>query len=198
MQQDGGFVYSSYSLGGNNLDDEMLQSLRSSSSDPFLKFYSAWDARGRQIRTDMVVDLHLAGINIGQYRDHRETRKVSKEVVIKETVIRPDSIVKEYATVHAKITTTRRTMSSDGLLRVNVRDAEGRWLWNENFSAAHHWSTEFSTYSGDARALSASDKNLVDRRPQFAPNDNEIVRCLIDEMKNNAQYRIRNYFNGLN
>ena len=197
MQQHGRFVYSSYAPGANNLDDEILRSLQVSTGDPFLKFYSSWDARARNIRTDMVVDMQLAGINIGSYHDHRQSRKVSKEVVIKETVIRPDSIVKEYAKVHATITTTHRTLASDALLRVNVRNADGQWLWNDHFSASHQWRTEFSSYTGDERALSSSDKDLVNRRPEFAPSDNEIVRCLIDELKNNAQYRIRNYFNGL-
>ena len=147
------------------------------------------------IRTDQVADMRLANINIGRYHDYRTTRRVSKEIVVREIVIRPDSIVKEYGWVYADITSTRRTMNSDAVLQVNVRDNDGGWLWNDNFNGNHNWSTEFATYTGDARALSASDKQLVDRRAEFAPTENEIMKCMLEQINNDALYRIKNYFN---
>ncbi len=195
MQQQGGYVYSSYNIGGNNLDDQLLRSLQYYSGNEFVKFYSAWDARSRQIRVDQEVLMQLGTIDIGRQHDNRSNRKVSKEIVVKEIVYRPDSIVKEYARVHANIITTRRTMSSNVMLQVNIRDADGRWLWNDNFTAQHNWVTEFATYNGDERALSDSDKLLVNRRQEFAPTESEIMRLLLEEIRNNAEYRIKNYFN---
>ena len=195
MQQQGGFVYSSYTIGGNNFDDQLIRNLQYSSGNEFVKFYSAWDARSQHIRVDQEVDMHLAAINIGRYYDNRSTRRVSKEIVVKETVYKPDSVVKEYANVYADITTTRRTMSSNALLQVNVRDADGHWLWNDNFNGDHNWSTEFAIYTGDARALSETDKQIINQRQEFAPGENEIMRCLLDQISNNALYRIKNYFN---
>lgn len=195
MQQQGGYVYSSYNIGGNNLDDQLLRSLQYYSGNEFVKFYSAWDARSRQIRVDQEVLMQLGTIDIGRQHDNRSNRKVSKEIVVKEIVYRPDSIVKEYARVHANIITTRRTMSSNVMLQVNIRDADGRWLWNDNFTVQHNWVTEFATYNGDERALSDSDKLLVNRRQEFAPTESEIMRLLLEEISNNAEYRIKNYFN---
>ncbi|MEO7984385.1 MAG: hypothetical protein ABI688_09905 [Bacteroidota bacterium] len=195
MQQQGGYVYSSYSVGGNNFDDQLIRNLQYSSGNEFVKFYSAWDARGRNIRTDQVVDMRLTTVNIGRYQDYRTSRKASKEVLVKETVIRPDSVVKEYGWVYADIISTRRTISSNAILQVSVKDNDGRWLWSDDFNANHGWSTEFATYTGDARALSASDKQLVDHRPGFAPTENEIMRSMLDQISNDAEYRIRNYFN---
>lgn len=195
MQQQGGYVYTSYNIGGNNLDDQLLRSLQYYSGNEFVKFYSAWDARSRQIRVDQEVLMQLGTIDIGRQHDNRSNRKVSKEIVVKEIVYRPDSIVKEYARVHANIITTRRTMSSNVMLQVNIRDADGRWLWNDNFTAQHNWVTEFATYNGDERALSDSDKLLVNRRQEFAPTESEIMRLLLEEISNNAEYRIKNYFN---
>ncbi len=194
MQQQGGYVYSSYTVGGDNLDDKLTRNLQYNSGNEFVKFYSAWDARSRNIRTDQVVDMRLATINIGRYHDYRTSRRVSKEVVIKERVIRPDSIVKEYGWVYADITTTRRTMVSDAILQVNVKDNDGHWLWSDNFSGNHNWSTEFASFTGDARALSETDRQLVDRRPDFAPTENEIMKCMLDEISNDALYRLKNYF----
>jgi len=195
MQQQGGFVYSSYTVGRNNFDDQLIRNLQYSSGNEFVKFYSGWDARSQNIRVDKEVEMIMAAVDIGRYRDDRSIRKVSKEIVVKETVYKPDSIVKEYAKVFATITTTRRRMHSDAVLQVNVRDENGRWLWSDNFAANHNWSTEFSAFTGDERALSESEKQLVNRRREFAPTEPEIMRCLMEEISNNALYRIRNHFN---
>lgn len=195
MQQQGGFVYSSYSVGGNNFDDQLIRSLQYNTGNEFLKFYSAWDARSQQIRTDQVVDMRLASFNMGRYRDYRTSRTVSKEIVVKEIVYKPDSVVREYAKVFADIITTRRTLNSDARLEVHVKDNQDRWLWSDLVNGHHDWSTEFATYTGDARALSESDKQLIDRRREFAPTESEITKCLLDQISADALNRIRNYFN---
>jgi tetratricopeptide (TPR) repeat protein len=195
MQQQGGYVYSSYTIGGENLDDQVLRNLQYSSGNEFVKFYSAWDARSKGIRTDQVVDMQFTHLNIGSYHDYNTTRRVSKEVVIKETVYKPDSVVKEYGKVYADITTTRRTMVSDARLQVNIRENDGGYLWSDYFTGNHNWSFEFASFRGDERALSDADKVLVDRRPQFGPSENEVMRHMIDEISSDAQYRIRNFFN---
>ena len=197
MQQQGGYVYSSYTVGGDNLDDQLIRNLQYSSGNEFIKFYSAWDARSRNVRIDQQVDMRMASANIGRYQDYRTNRRVSKEIVVKETTYKPDSVVKEYAKVYAEITTTRRTIASNAVLQVNVSDFNGRWLWNDNVIGNHNWSTEFATYKGDARAISESDKQLIDRRQEFGPSENEIMRLLLDQISNDAQYRIKNYFNRL-
>ena len=195
MEQQYGFRYSSYNNSYQNFDEHLLRNLQFNSGNEFLKFYSDWDARSRNLRADMVVDMRLSTMNIGRYFDDRSRRQVSKEVVIKEIVFRPDSVVKVYGKVVADITTTKRIMHSDAMLQVNVRDANGGWLWSDNINSNYSWNTEFATYTGDVRALSESDKQLVDRRQEQSPREEEIIRCLMDEINNNALYRIKNYFN---
>ncbi|HWR34230.1 MAG TPA: hypothetical protein VN451_11915 [Chitinophagaceae bacterium] len=193
MEQQYGYRYSSY----NNYqspDEQLLKNLRFHSGNEFVKFHSEWEARANNIRADQVVDMRLATLNIGRYFDYSTTRQVSKEVVIKEIVYRPDSVVKVYGKVYATITTTRRTMRSDAMLQINARDGNSRWLWNENVHANHNWETEFAGFTGDERALSESDKQLLNRRQEPPPREEEIIRCLMDEINTNAVYRIKNYF----
>ncbi len=66
MQQYGGYVYSSYTVGGDNLDDQLIRNLQYSSGNEFVKFYSAWDARSRNIRVDLELDMEPARINLGR------------------------------------------------------------------------------------------------------------------------------------
>jgi tetratricopeptide (TPR) repeat protein len=196
MEQQYGFRFSSYnSLGGRNFDDQLVWSLQNNSGNDFVKFYSASDASNRNIRIDEVVDMRLTTLNIGRFHDDKSRRQVSKDVVIKEITYRPDSVVKEYGKVYADITTTRRCMQSDAILQVTVRDENGSWLWSDNFASNHNWSTEFANYTGDARALSESDKQLLDRRPEQPPREEDVIRCMMDQINSNALYSIKNYFN---
>jgi hypothetical protein len=180
-----------------NFENDMLRQLQYNTGNQFVKFYSSWDADTRNIHADQIVDFRFSTFDIGRTRDERSTREVSKDIVVKETVYRPDSIVKEYKKVFAKITTTRRTMLSEGNLQINIRDAGGRWLWSDDIRGNHNWCSEFSTYTGDERALSENDKQLVNQRQDYPPREDEIIRCIMNEINGNMSGRLRNYFSRL-
>jgi tetratricopeptide (TPR) repeat protein len=192
------YRYSSYNNNELvNFENDVLRQLQFNNGNRFVRFYNSWDASSRNIQADQFIDLRFSNLNLGRTRDERSTREVSKDIVVKETVYKPDSIVKEYKKVFAKITTTRRTMASEANLQINVRDINGRWIWNENVIGNHNWFTEFSTYTGDERALSESDKQLVNRRQDHPPHEDEIIRCITNEINTNMMSRMRNYFSHL-
>lgn len=193
LQQNGGYVYSSYSPGSFNLDDELIRDLQHNSGSDFTRYYSAWDARAKNIRVDRELDMHFAHIDLGRISEKRTVRKVSKDVVVKEIVYKPDSIVREYKRVTAEIITTNRTMYSTATLQLTTRDIDGRRIWGDQISADHAWSTEIYTFTGDERALSDSDRELIHRRREFAPTESAIMECLVDEISNNAAYRVRSF-----
>jgi len=190
-----GFQQSSYNYGIVNFDNNILGYLKSSNGNLFVRYYAPAEADNLNIRTDQVVEMRFSHIDINRYRDQCNTREVSKQVVVKETVIRPDSIVREYATVKAKINTTRRTLQSNGLLQVTVRDYTGQWLWSDTYRGDYNWSTEFSSWTGDARALTDDDKKLCDGHEQFPPGESEIMRTIMNEAQVKAECGIKDYFN---
>ncbi|MFI5133796.1 MAG: hypothetical protein ACHQEB_05640, partial [Chitinophagales bacterium] len=179
-----GFQFGSYNrnYSYNNLDDQLLRNLKYNAGNEFVKYYSSAEATSHNIRTDQVIDMRFADLNIGRYREEKTTRDVTKEVVTKEIVYRKDSVVKVYGKVSARITTTRRTMQSFGVLQATIRDGNGGWVWSNNFRGDHNWTTELVTYSGDERALSDSDKQLIDRKQEQAPRDEDIIRTITDEI----------------
>jgi len=193
MQQQGGFVYSSYSPGNSNFDDQILSNLQYNSGNEFIRFYSAWDARDRNIRPDGYLEMQIISLNIGRIQDVKNSKRVSKEVVVKETVYKPDSVVRQYAKVVADITTTKRKVYSDVTLAISIRNENGARNWSHNFSASHFWETAFTSYKGDSRALNEAEKQLINQKPRVAPSENEITKNLLEEIQNDALYRIRNY-----
>ncbi len=192
-QNYGGYQYSSsYQI--RNFEEDIIRNLRYQLNNDFVQLFSEWDAKSRNIEPDEILEMRFGRLEIGRPYDQTQTRNLSKEVVIKEIVYKPDSVAKQYGTVHAQITTTRRTMVSEGELYVSSRDPKGRTLWNDIFRGEYRWQTEFATYRGDERALSQSDRNLLNRNDYNTPGEDDILRAVFKEIENEMNYRLRNYY----
>jgi hypothetical protein len=191
---DYGFSYSSYDYQLSNYKNEIIQILQNNSGNEFVKFYSAADVQRLNIIPDEIVETHFTQLNIGNTRDKHNSREVTKDVVIKEIVYKPDSVVKQYSKVKAKITTTQRTLYSEGNLSVVIHNNNGRVVWTDNVLADETWSTEFSSYTGDERALSDEDKKMLNKTKDTPPRDEEIISCLKETIYSNFISRLRNYY----
>ena len=194
IQNFGRYQYgSSYQL--QNFQRDVLRTLSYNMNNEFVKFYTEFEARSNDIEADQVMELNLSQISIGQPYDNQSTREVSKEVVVKEIVYKPDSIVKQYGTVRARITSTKRTLLSQGDLFITVRDTKGREIWNDRFTGEHKWQTEFASYTGDERALSDSDRSLLNQNNNYnPPSEEQILEELLRQIQNDLTYRLKNYY----
>lgn len=194
IQNYGGYSYhTNYQL--QQFQNEVMRTLAYNINDNFVRFYSEWDLHGKDFEPDQVLEMNLGRIRIGQPYDERSTREVSKQVVTKETVYKADSVVKEYATVRARITNTRRTLVSEGDLYITIRDTRGRILWNDRFTGQHRWQTEFATYTGDERALSDNDRSQLNRNTNYnPPREDEIMNELYRQIQLDLSSRLRGYF----
>jgi hypothetical protein len=140
------------------------------------------------------MELALGRIYLGQPFDRSNRRDVSKRVVVKEVVHKPDSVTKEYANVRATIISTQRTLVSEGELFIILRDPDGRVIWDDRFTGQHQWQTRFATYQGDQRALSDNDWNEINQRDVQVPREEEVLEELFRQIENDLQWRLRNYF----
>lgn len=193
-----GFQYSSYNFDMNNFNVDIMRYLNNNNNNRFVRYYQAAEARGYNVRMDNTVEMKFSDVNIGRYRDQRSTREVSKQVVGKERVYSKDSVVKEYITVKATITTTTRSIQADGLLQATIRDYNDRWLWSDTYRGDYSWQASFSTFTGDERALSDEDKKLIAQKEQWPPSNDEIIRIIMNEIKNKTECGINDYFKRMN
>ncbi len=193
MQGYSGYQYgSSYQL--QNFQREIIRTLANNMNNDFVRFYTEYEARSQNVEADQVMELNLSRITIGQPYDDRSSREVSKQVVVKETVYKKDSVVKEYATVKARIITTKRALLSQGELFITVRDMNGRVIWNDRFTGEHRWQSQFSSYTGDERALSDADKKELGEKNYIAPSEEQIMHELMRQIQNDLSFRLRNYY----
>ena len=190
----GGLMHITYSASPAGLDDRLIRSLRQNSGNEFLRFFTAPEAVARNIRTDLAVNLQPLRADIGRFTEYRNQRKVSKEIVIREKQIRPDSVVREYGRVHAIIHSTRQTLTSEMIMQVHITDLNGFPVWREDMVVNHAWSTEFHSFTGDIRALSESDSQLVERRREYPPSESSILEYLVNKMSQDAAWKLRTQF----
>src|SRR6185369_7268677 len=189
-----GFQFASYNYQLQNFDNDIIRILQNNTGNEFVKFYSTWETQRLNIVPDEIVEMHFSQINIGRINDNYSTREVSKDVVVKETVYKPDSVIKQYAKVKAIVTTTQRTMSSQGILSINVRDNKGRALWSDNVVGNSSWSTSFSSYTGDERALTDEDRTSVNQTLDTPPREQDIVKCIQEGIYSDLIYKVRSYY----
>lgn len=197
-QQSPGYNYSHTST-LRSFESDLVRNLRHQNNSQYVRFYTQWEAESKDLLPDEILHLRLGRMDIGRPYDHTQSRSVSKEVVIKETVYKPDSVVKQTAKVTAQIITTRRTLVSEGALYLTSRDAKGRILWQDILKGGHKWQVEFATYRGDERALSDSDRSLLNQGgAQNAPDDDQIIDKILvqieQELKNRVQYQYSRYY----
>jgi hypothetical protein len=197
MQSLGGYQYGTTSQ-LQNFQRDVIRTLSNNMNNDFVRFYTEYEARNQDVEADQILELNLNRISMGQPLDQKSTREVTKEVVIKEIVYKPDSIGKQYGTVKAQITTTKRTLLSQGDLFVIVRDTKGRTIWNDQFTGEHKWQTEFASYTGDERALSDSDKQLLNNNSTATPPAQEqVMDDLLRQIQTDLSQRLRGYYTRL-
>lgn len=190
-----GLQYSEYRYDYDDFNYQLLRYVNDHRSGPFVRFFGDND---RSQPVDAAVEMRFSDVNIGRYRDERSVREVSRQVVSKEIVHKPDSITREYITVKARITTTTRTLKANAILQAIARDMNNRHIWSDTYRGDYSWVYSFSTYTGDERALSDEDKKLLAQKEQWPASNDEIIRIIMNEIRQKAQCGISDFFNRYN
>jgi hypothetical protein len=183
-----------------NLERCIIQNLENRNSNRFTKYYSDYTIRNSNTRVDYVMDMYYNGIDEGRTNTDRVEKNVQKDnVLIKEIKIRPDSIVREYGTVYAKYTEYKLTQNIVGNIFLTVRDNNtNRILVNRNVEATYCYQNQYARFTGDERALSTEQKQMVDSSQSNNGNNRLDERSLINaisaELGQRISDEVRYYF----
>ena len=138
------------------------------------KFYTEWEARRSSITADWVVDLTLRNLDIPRPSGSTYTRNASQQV----EVGKDSSGHSAYQTVYATINITRQSFTARGQMDVEITEAGTRRnIANRSFMEDYRWQEEYADYTGDSRALSSSDWQLVNnnRLNNNQPNKEDVL-----------------------
>lgn len=180
-----------------SFQQDLVRNLRYQSSSEFVQFITEWETRNDNLVPDEIIEMNLGRLDMGRSYDESNYRDVSKQIITRTIVYKPDSVVNEYANVHARINTTRRHFVSYGDLHITARDANGKYLWSDVIRSEQRFTREFASFTGDQRALSDNDKNLIANTQNNAYNNirrDDIFRELLRQLQDEASGRFRNYY----
>ena len=199
VQDNSFFFNSSWGNSGYNYSNEYFQQTllrelqnENRNSRYAARFYSEWEARRDQIDPEWVVDLKLRNLDIPYPQSYNYSRSVSNKIQM-GTDTSGKAI---YQNVYATMRITRSSFVARADLEVNIRDVENnKNISNRIYRDDYRWQEEYATYSGDSRALSSRDWQMVNNRngrnsPRKEDVLNELYRKIYPQVKNSITYAV--------
>lgn len=189
MVESRGYMYAGGSFAADNFQRNLVRDLGGNygNGSSGARFYTDWEVRSKKINPDWAVDLNWSNLYISHIRSNSYTRNVSKEIQSgKDTSGRPI-----YQTVTATLHITQTNINAQGDMEYHITDLsdEGSIEWNR-VPAYLNTVIETATYTGDSRALSTYDWNIVNNRRYSYMNESDIIDALYNEVYTQLRNRI--------
>lgn len=141
--------------------NQVMSFLHHQDFSPYVRFYSEGEAAALQPpRIDHRIRLRFERFNLGNIATERETKDVQRDSVL----LNPGSPEPVYGPVTARLIVHRKAVTGVGTLDLQIMDvAGGKVILQDKFPGEFTWRTQWATYQGDERALSAEQKEQVKR-----------------------------------
>ena len=184
-----GYMYTGGSFAADNFQRNLVRDLGGNYGygSSGARFYTDFEVRSRKIDPDWAVDLNWSSLYISPIRSNSYTRTVSKEIQSgKDTSGKPI-----YQTVTATLHITQTNINAQGDMEYHITDLSDDESIEWNRVPAYLNSViETGTYTGDSRALSSNDWNIVNNKRNAYINDADIVDALYNEVYGQLRNRI--------
>lgn len=156
------------------------------------RFYSDWEARRENIQPDWLVDLRLRNMDLPQPSQYTYRRNRSADIRVGTDT----SGKAVYQKVHASLNITRLSFIARAEMEVLIRDlSTNRYISNRSFRDDYRWEAERASYTGDSRALTSQDWQMINNRNMYAPRRedilNELYRKIYPQVLNNIKYSVQ-------
>jgi len=161
-----------YDLNTEFFQNQLYEFVRNNTGNIFLRYVTP--ATIASTRPAHIVKMQFDNFVVGQAYMKETIQDRSKDsVVIREGVVETSAgktIQKTYVAVTAKLSTWEKTLSSSGVLDVQIVDAQtGAVVSQRKFPGTFVWQDRWGSYQGDDRALTPADKETVKKNREL-PN----------------------------
>ena len=187
-----GWGNSGYNYSNEYFQQTLVRELGNNNNRYAARFYTDWEARRDNIKPDWVVDLRLRNMDIPQPFRNTYQRNASKQI----EVGRDTSGNVQYRTVYATINITKMSFTARADMEVTIRDlATGKNISYNSYRDDYRWEQESANYTGDNRALSSYDWDIINNNnyyntPRKEEILNELYRKIYPQVKNNISYAV--------
>ena len=179
----------SYYRGSENINQnplkqferDVMRNLQNNFKKRSIKFYTEEQAKSEKIDAHQFLKLSVDHYNEGMPVDNNTTQEVTKQL---------GSGTNTY-TVRATITTTTRTIITNGVVDAIITDSTGKKLFTENFAVENVIKNQWSKVTGDSRAV--DNPFGINRDPGTIPQLEPFLKKVSYEL----DYRLKKHFNNL-
>ncbi len=187
-----GWGNTGYNFSNEYFQQTLVRELNSINKNRYpARFYTDWQARRDNIQPDWFVDLKLRNINIPYPSNYTYSKNSSAQIQVgTDTSGNP-----VYRNVYATLNVTRSSFTARADMDVTIVDiATGKNISYRTLREDYRWEEESATYSGDSRALSGRDWEMINRNSYNSPRRedvlSELFKRLYPEVKNNITYAV--------
>lgn len=153
-----------YQLSANFFQDQVESYLVNNRRNEFVRFITPSQTRnGQESTVDQILRLQFEDFSVGNVVISKNTEEISRDSVkIGETTLADNTKQPVYGTVKARYTTFRNELISNGILSMQVIDAQNRnILASDRLRGEYVWFCQWATFQGDERALDDSHMKLT-------------------------------------
>jgi len=173
------YRYSYWGYQNDFFQDQMVRDLNFRSYRD-VKFYTDWQASSQNIYPDKIVEMNYTTIYIGQVFNRSYTYKRSAEIQTGSTKSNPPKPI--YTTVNATVYVNERYMQSNAVLQCRIYNVNGNNnIMYDNFPANYNWTYATARYTGDTRALTPQDWQMISNNNMNIPGRNQIATRLLQD-----------------
>ena len=162
----------------------------------FVRFYSPQEASGIRLKADHIIKLEFDDFVVGQTLIQSNTDVVTSKDSVKvgETTVNGKK-VPVYNKVTAKLTRTRKSVLSSGLLDMQIMDFRNKSVvTQEKFRGDFNWFCEWGHFNGDERALTADQKRMCNTREINPPPPQQLFIEFSKPIYDRLTAKIRDYY----
>lgn len=178
---------------GQKLQNSFVQDLGGDfSNNSYARYYTNSQARNTRMEPDWLVDLTWVNLEIPKSNIDKNTKTLSKKIETgKDSTGRP-----VYQTVTADLTILKQNLKATGNLELRITDAYNRReIHSKRHMARAQWENRYATYTGDSRALSDTDRALLNNPNNQEPRTDEIIDKLYSDVysqiKNSLEHLVK-------
>ncbi|MDJ1504808.1 hypothetical protein [Xanthocytophaga agilis] len=185
-----------YSLSNEFFQNKINQFVGSEKMNEFVRFYTPGEAQKVGLRDpDHLVRMQFDDFVVGQVYMKESTEEISRDSVIVGQVKTPAGNKNVYGTVKAKFTLFQKTISSRGLMDLQVMDPHTkRVLFQEKMPGEFIWKSEWASYKGDERALTDKQVKLSQLREAQPPAPQDLFIEFCKPIYTQATGTLRKYY----
>lgn len=163
----------------------------------FVQFYTPDEAKAKNLKQpDQIVRLEFIDFVVGQTLIATNTENLtSKDSVVVGQVTVDGKKRDVYNRVTAKFSMTRKSVKSTGLLNMQIIDFKAnKVLLQEQFAGDYTWNTEWGSFNGDERALTADQKRISQAREQMPPPPQQLFIEFCKPIHDRLTARVRRFY----